>query len=261
MEQILSNKTDLLLPSHTERRSNSNIELFAYFHHSAKTREENFQSRFPNLETYLNQVLEDQNYKFSTGSEEEEKISIAKAKAREYFKNCACEIFRGVKGKFEEQQYHHIMPEIFLNSMMDSLKLSISLSLNKLTDRIIKSASRSNSPIKKTTVSIQKKSKKGKNKIPKRALGTLKTWLSDHYQDPYPSSIEKIKIAEEAGISVKQVQNWFTNIRGRVWKRSNAQEKFSMMIQDKLVEDQQRTNLNIGLDIEGLKRDGNNVMI
>jgi len=241
MEQINTKKTDFMNPSCSDKGTTSTSTFVDQFHCFAKKREEFFQHQLVNLETYLNQTLEEQNYKFSKGSEEEEKISIAKAKAREYFKNYACEIFRGIKGKFEDQQLHHIIPETFLQNSMDRLKLSISLSLNQLTDKIVKSASRDNSPMKSSMIKIQKKPKMGKTKIPRKALTVLKNWLTEHYQDPYPSWSEKMKLAEEAGISVKQVQNWFTNIRGRVWKRSINQEKFSSQIEDILVAEKQKS--------------------
>jgi hypothetical protein len=33
----------------------------------------------------------------------------------------------------------------------------------------------------------------------------LKNWLTEHFQDPYPSHSEKIRLAGETGITVKQV--------------------------------------------------------
>jgi len=63
---------------------------------------------------------------------------MSKAKAREYFKNCASEIFRNLKNKFEEQQFHHIMPENFFQHTIDGYKAGIVNSLNRLTDKIVK---------------------------------------------------------------------------------------------------------------------------
>jgi hypothetical protein len=94
--------------------------------------------------------------------------------------------------------------------------------------------------ISKESITIQKKQRKGKSKIAKRALVTLKNWLTEHFQDPYPSHAEKVRLSTETGMSLKQVQNWFTNARGRIWRKSNTEEKFTTMIEEKLHEDQQR---------------------
>jgi hypothetical protein len=83
---------------------------------------------------------------------------------------------------------------------------------------------------------IPKKFKKGKTKIPKKALTVLKNWLTEHFQDPYPSHAEKLRLATEAGISFKQVQNWFTNARGRIWRRTFNPEKFVSQIEEKLLD-------------------------
>jgi hypothetical protein len=122
------------IPAHQENRS----ELpFVRFHELAKTREEIFEKKFSQLEDYLTKVLEQHNYKFSSGSQEEEKISMAKAKAKEYFKNFACEVFRSIKSKFQEQQFHHIIPDDYLDQTLDKLKLDMSASLDQLTERIV----------------------------------------------------------------------------------------------------------------------------
>ncbi len=78
--------------------------------------------------------------------------------------------------------------------------------------------------------------------LPAEALGQLCTWLRtpEHYRWPYPSSTclapcrskgrrtqrsarvvtaaERERLARDAGISVRQVMNWLTNARKRVWK-------------------------------------------
>jgi hypothetical protein len=63
---------------------------------------------------------------------------MAKAKAKEYFKNCAFEIFRSMKSKFQEQQFFHIVPEIYFKSVLEKMKESISHSLDQLTEKIVK---------------------------------------------------------------------------------------------------------------------------
>lgn len=50
-----------------------------------------------------------------------------------------------------------------------------------------------------------RKGRKGKNKIPRRALLILKNWLTEHFNDPYPNTQEKLRLARDTGITLKQV--------------------------------------------------------
>ena len=46
----------------------------------------------------------------------------------------------------------------------------------------------------------------------------LKGWVDLHIDDPYPSVSEKHELAMAAGLSIKQVNDWFTNFRKRHWE-------------------------------------------
>lgn len=52
------------------------------------------------------------------------------------------------------------------------------------------------------------------------AKSVLKAWMFSpaHFAHPYPSEDEKEQLAREAGIEVKQLSNWFTNARKRLWQ-------------------------------------------
>lgn len=52
------------------------------------------------------------------------------------------------------------------------------------------------------------------------AKSVLKAWMfsPEHFAHPYPSEEEKEELATEAGIEVKQLSNWFTNARKRLWQ-------------------------------------------
>jgi len=58
---------------------------------------------------------------------------------------------------------------------------------------------------------IKKSKRKGKSKIPKRAVTVLKNWLTEHLHDPYPTHSEKNALAIEAGITRKQVSFSYLN--------------------------------------------------
>jgi Homeobox KN domain len=51
------------------------------------------------------------------------------------------------------------------------------------------------------------------NKHSKAKTSVLKRWLLEHLQHPYLKAADKEQLAEASGLSKKQVQNWFTNIR------------------------------------------------
>ena len=50
------------------------------------------------------------------------------------------------------------------------------------------------------------------------ARRVLKKWVDMHIEDPYPSVTEKEDLAFSAGLSLKQVNDWFTNYRKRHWE-------------------------------------------
>lgn len=49
--------------------------------------------------------------------------------------------------------------------------------------------------------------------FPKKAVVTLKNWLYEHIDNPYPTDKEKAVLSKESGLSKRQIQNWFTNAR------------------------------------------------
>jgi len=46
----------------------------------------------------------------------------------------------------------------------------------------------------------------------------LYDWLKTHFDHPYPKFEEKKLLAEQAGITLRQLTQWFTNARRRIWK-------------------------------------------
>ena len=50
------------------------------------------------------------------------------------------------------------------------------------------------------------------------ARRVLKSWVDDHLDDPYPNVHEKNQMAHAAGLTIKQVNDWFTNYRKRHWE-------------------------------------------
>ena len=51
----------------------------------------------------------------------------------------------------------------------------------------------------------------------RRGVSMLTRWFNEHVEDPYPTTLEKQVLASNAHMSVKQVNDWFTNHRKRHW--------------------------------------------
>lgn len=61
-----------------------------------------------------------------------------------------------------------------------------------------------------------KRSRAGRNsKLPIAALNRLQAWLDANKHNPYPTAETKRWLAQECGITEKQVNTWFTNARAR----------------------------------------------
>lgn len=59
----------------------------------------------------------------------------------------------------------------------------------------------------------------GKNDLPKDATAILKKWLFDHVDVPYPSEDEKTDLMDQTELTLKQINNWFSNARRRTLKK------------------------------------------
>jgi len=64
----------------------------------------------------------------------------------------------------------------------------------------------------------KQKMKRRRGHFPKTTTDLLKSWLFDHLEHPYPTEEEKAVLAEDTGLTVKQINYWFTNSRRRFLK-------------------------------------------
>ena len=53
------------------------------------------------------------------------------------------------------------------------------------------------------------------HQLPEEAVDRLNEWFESHLNHPYPTTEEKQRLAEECGITSKQVNSWFCNRRNR----------------------------------------------
>ena len=60
--------------------------------------------------------------------------------------------------------------------------------------------------------------KNGKKRgiFPKVATNILRAWLFQHLTHPYPSEEQKKQLAQDTGLTILQVNNWFINARRRI---------------------------------------------
>lgn len=61
---------------------------------------------------------------------------------------------------------------------------------------------------------------KSRRELPAGAVATLKAWLlsPEHFTHPYPTPQDQALLMQKTGIDKKQLKNWFTNARRRIWK-------------------------------------------
>lgn len=61
---------------------------------------------------------------------------------------------------------------------------------------------------------------RSRRELPPHAVSILKAWLvsPEHFHHPYPTAQDQAQLMAETGIDKKQLKNWFTNARRRIWK-------------------------------------------
>jgi hypothetical protein len=72
------------------------------------------------------------------------------------------------------------------------------------------------------------KSKKSNEKFPREAQQVLRDWFYEHFDHPYPTKAEKQHLCASSKISMHQLNQWFTNARLRLWKRSKGHSRDSV---------------------------------
>ncbi|KAI4376874.1 hypothetical protein MLD38_014583 [Melastoma candidum] len=59
--------------------------------------------------------------------------------------------------------------------------------------------------------------KRRAGKLPGDTTSVLKAWWQSHSKWPYPTEEDKIRLVQETGLQLKQINNWFINQRKRNW--------------------------------------------
>ena len=72
-----------------------------------------------------------------TNLAKKQNITIALAKAKEYFKDYASNIINCVKSKLEESQIYDILPSVFQKELVEITKENLSLGYNVIIQKIV----------------------------------------------------------------------------------------------------------------------------
>ncbi|EGZ27148.1 hypothetical protein PHYSODRAFT_469217 [Phytophthora sojae] len=88
------------------------------------------------------------------------------------------------------------------NNLLPSLS---AISLSQVSPYAMELAARNSMPKKRSSLS-------------KRSKQLMHEWFEHNLHHPYPTEEEKEWLAQEGGITLEQVNNWFINTRGRKWK-------------------------------------------
>ncbi|CAO3660195.1 unnamed protein product [Rhizopus stolonifer] len=73
--------------------------------------------------------------------------------------------------------------------------------------------------------------RKRRGNLPKEVTEFLKQWLLLHKRHPYPTEREKQQLADETGLMVSQISNWFINARRRILQPLLESENRHQMMQ------------------------------
>ncbi|CAK4193175.1 unnamed protein product [Aphanomyces euteiches] len=73
--------------------------------------------------------------------------------------------------------------------------------------------------------------RKPRRELPPATVQILKNWMlsPEHVKHPYPTDDDKKMLLEKTGINMKQLTNWFTNARKRIWKPMMRREHSRQM--------------------------------
>jgi hypothetical protein len=56
--------------------------------------------------------------------------------------------------------------------------------------------------------------------LSKKSTSILREFLQTHWSNPYPTQTEREELRQQTGLTITQINNWFTNARRRIWRPS-----------------------------------------
>lgn len=224
-----------------QQRDYNLIEHVYQFESFSSSVEKNFETRLKDLEDYLNRLISSDD-RFIFASKTPQNVPII-VEAKKRYKESASEVISNLRKDFQEGRRLQILPECYLRQSIESAKNELFLSYNRLMQNV-KDSLGHNGQLYTNTVEesktpepvIKPKQKPGKTKFPKKARLVLESWYKAHSDDPFPSYSEKQRLAEETGITMKQVKCWFINVRRKRWNKDNEDHDFKLQIEKKFIQ-------------------------
>jgi hypothetical protein len=110
-----------------------------------------------------------------------------------------------------------ISPNIYNEEFVNAVSSNIQTGVQKNQDELLNDSIQYETPhIKERAVKTKpKRTVAVKNQLPDYAVDIMNDWFDDHVNNPYPTLEQKEKIAQQGGITLKQVNAWFSNRRNR----------------------------------------------
>lgn len=78
----------------------------------------------------------------------------------------------------------------------------------------------------------------------------LKRWFITHAENPYLTESSKNELSQATGLDHRQISNWFTNVRKRIWqpikrKNKHGTENLIMKVKAKLESEADSCNMSV----------------
>ena len=121
------------------------------------------------------------------------------------------------------QGYNYAVPQP-LPSLRPVLDQNMRIPTDQLFDRPMKrrySDTDNNVPSYRANMP---KSKRRRGNLPMKATTHLRTWLFSHRDKPYPSEDEKMELVNATGLTLVQINNWFSNARRRILNKKDNED-------------------------------------
>lgn len=226
-----------------EADDDQDFELHQHLDH-AEHIDQRFNQLLYSLEEYLHNFVSVEDFSVEARLMNDKDTQSLISEAKDHFEEWGMKIIHSLGENLRKKGVQHFLPDSHLVQFIETTKRRIFNSYKQLkknlTEALMK-VSRDVDQVHTTELPSRpvKRIIKKKSDFPQKARNLLKSWFVAHAQDPYPSHEEKIQLAREGGISMKQLENWLTNTRGRIWKKMQQETKFGLEIENTLLNNEE----------------------
>ena len=192
--------------------------------------ENRLHSQLQNLKNNLT-VLEDNNLNSPSVDEEDRNdFPEVNPELKSFLKNTMFQITEALEERLTKDGLYQLLPESYVEKQIETIQSTLLTNLDKAKELFTQEGPNKG----QKGIALGMKYGRGKIKLPKSAKNILNEWYINNQDDPYPTPEQKMKLAEESQISLKQVNNWFINMRGKTCSKSYRGPDFNHQIQKKL---------------------------